>query len=72
MDQETGTRLLAWRLWRGKTQQEVADEIGFTKQAICNYENGRSAPSQDSLAKIVKFLGITLAQFWGELPPKAA
>lgn len=70
MDKETGRRLFAWRTWRGFTQQYVADSLGFTKQAISNYENARSAPSQESLAKIVELLGITMAQFWGELPPR--
>lgn len=38
----------------GLTQEEVADRVGLTRQAISGYESGRTQPDLDMLAKLAE------------------
>ncbi|MEO2601360.1 helix-turn-helix domain-containing protein [Clostridium butyricum] len=51
-----GERLKNARLYRGKTITELAEETKISKQAISQFENGKSAPSIESLLKIMNVL----------------
>ncbi len=42
-------RLTKERLKRNWTQQEVAEMVGTTKQAVCNWEKSRSFPRRQVL-----------------------
>lgn len=52
------------RVYRGFTQKELAEEIGITKQAICNYEKGLNHPTNDVLVKMMEALKFPLIFFY--------
>ena len=57
-DRANGARL---RLLRGNmTQQQVADKLGLTKNAICAYEQGRRRPSDEDKIRLARFYGSTV------------
>lgn len=54
-----GERLKEEREKRGLTQQDVADEIGVTKQAIFSYEKGVRSPTVTTLCALAQFFEVT-------------
>ena len=52
-------RLKKLRKDKGKTIQEVANEIGITVSAYSNYEQGIRQPSYDILKKICAYFDVT-------------
>ena len=53
------TRLRDIMSEQGKTQQEVADEIGKTRQAVGYYADGSSSPDWKTLAKLARYFGVS-------------
>jgi len=51
-----GERISHWRKRRKLTQEELAFKANVTKAAISNYENGHSAPSNETLVAIANAL----------------
>jgi transcriptional regulator with XRE-family HTH domain len=51
-------RLREIRLEKGLRQKDVADALGLTLRAICNYEAGTREPSLDLLISICKYLDV--------------
>lgn len=51
-----GTRIKEARIKIGLTQEELASNIGVTKGAIANYENGVSTPKIELLFKLFSAL----------------
>jgi transcriptional regulator with XRE-family HTH domain len=54
---DTGTKIQAAREAKGLTQTDLAAAIGVTRQAICNYEQGRDM-RVTQLVRIAKALGV--------------
>ena len=54
------TKLKLLRLERGKTQEEVADELGISRGCLANYETGKRTPDGDMLKKLAKVLGVSV------------
>lgn len=68
-DIPTKTRMRAWRGYRGLTQDEVAEPVGWTRQAIAQIERGSSDITIAKLAIICKRAFRTdLRTFFGPLP----
>ena len=44
----------------GLTQQQAADRVGLTSQAISNYERGRTRPDVELLARLAEVYGADL------------
>lgn len=57
-----GTRIRTAREKKKMTQQEVADALGVTKTAVCNWESGNRALYFDTAKKICKVLDVTLQE----------
>lgn len=53
-----GDRLRATRMYRGMTQQRLADTIGMALRTYQQYEQGRSEPSFGTLTAIADALDI--------------
>ncbi len=51
-----GNRLKTARIYCGKTLEELANDIGVTKQAISQYENSETTPETSKMFKIVSTL----------------
>lgn len=54
-----GDRLRGLRERRGWTQEELADEIGYTNKQVSRWESGSSDISTDALVKLSKLFGVT-------------
>ena len=54
-----GDRLAQIREKRGFTQTELADLLGLGTQQIWRYENGKTAPDGDTVARIATFLNVS-------------
>ena len=48
----------------GKTQAQVAREIGVSEQMYQRYEYGRCEPSVQKAIRIAKAVGSTVEQLW--------
>ncbi len=55
-----GERLKSVRTLLKKSQEELARELGITKQAISNIETGKSAPGIATLSKLLVDYDINL------------
>ena len=61
--------LIAAREKLGKTQKQVATEIGIAESAYQRYEHGRTTPNAIMGNKIARILETTSEKLWGyELP----
>lgn len=54
-----GSRLREVRLEHGYTLKQVAEGIGVTLRAVCNYELGDREPSFEILIKICRFFDVS-------------
>lgn len=58
------TAIRAAREQSGKTQQQVANELGIAKTAYQRYECGKVIPNAVMGVKIAKTLGTTSEKLW--------
>lgn len=68
------TRIRTWREHVGMRVTDLAAAVDVSTAAVAQWERSRNGtePSHDHLAGIVRSYGITMARFWGELPPAKA
>ena len=57
--------LLMLRKKAGKTQREVAAEVGITAAALSAYEKGLKQPQPDYAARLANYYGVTLDHLCG-------
>lgn len=65
------SRIAAWRKAKGWSQGQLAKAIGVTTAAVSFWEGAGAeptAPSRKNLDKLVAVLGITIAEFYGDIP----
>jgi DNA-binding XRE family transcriptional regulator len=60
--QRTADRVRALRLQRGMTVQALADAAGMARPNLSRIEHGKHNPSLDTLERIAKALGMTVAE----------
>ena len=48
------------RLDRGMTQEDVAEQVGLTRQAVSSYESGRTQPGLDILERLAQVYQVEL------------
>lgn len=62
-------RITRWRESRGLTKSEFARRVDVSSAAVAQWENqDGTEPTHDSVDAIVKALGVSLSEFWGEPP----
>src|SRR5262249_22848496 len=62
-----GVRVRACRLWRGMTQQQLADLAGWTKSAVSMLETGaRGLDSRARLRQLAEALRVSPMELTGE------
>lgn len=59
---EMGKKLRKLRLDRGLTQQQVADRLGMTRQALSSYEGGRTWPDLQTLERLCAIYNVSLEE----------
>ncbi len=56
------TTLKNIRIEKGMTQEQVADKIGLTRQAISAYESGKRQPGLDILMSLAEFYNVEIEE----------
>jgi len=64
MENIVAYRMRNARKLKGLSLQDVADELGVSKQMISKYENGISIPSSSNLIKLAKLFNLKLDYFF--------
>ena len=54
------------RAGKGYSQKKLGNLIGVTQQAICSWEQGRTAPSHDDLIRLADLFGVTIDALVGK------
>lgn len=65
MNKLSASRLKSERLKKKKTQKDVADFLGMTKQAVQRYESGLSTPKLATWKKLANYFGVTESYLMG-------
>ena len=60
MNIEIANRLLQYRKRMGLSQEELAEKIGVSRQAVSKWERAEAAPDTDNLIELSKIYGVTL------------
>ena len=53
-------KLKEYRIRKGMTQEAVAESVGLTNKAICNYEKGIREPNIDMIKRLADLLDCTV------------
>lgn len=59
---ETANRLFDLRKKRGLSQEELAEKLGVSRQAVSKWERSEASPDTDNLIALAKIYGLTLDQ----------
>jgi transcriptional regulator with XRE-family HTH domain len=65
LKRQIGQGIARARASRGLTQEDLADRLGRSVEAISNLERGRSFPSVKTLAALVTELGVSVPALFG-------
>ena len=68
MEQTLGSRIVAHRKRLGMTQEQLANLLGVTAQAVSKWENDQSCPDVTMLQKIADIFSITTDELLGREP----
>lgn len=60
MNIETANRLLSFRKKSGFSQEELAEKIGVSRQAVSKWERAEASPDTDNLIALAAVYGVTL------------
>ena len=63
---EIGDKIISLRKNNNITQDELAEKIGISKQALFNYENDKRQIPIDTLSRIAKVFKIPISDFFIE------
>ena len=62
---ETKNVLLALRTEKGLSQDELAEKLFVTRQAVSRWENGETTPNVETLKLLSKFFGVSINTLLG-------
>ena len=65
MNIETANRLLQYRKQAGLSQEELAEKIGVSRQAVSKWERSEASPDTDNLVELSKIYGVSLDEMLG-------
>lgn len=68
MEQTLGKRIMQCRKALGLTQDQLAERLGVTAQAVSKWENDQSCPDITSLPKLAEIFGTTVDALLGREP----
>ncbi|MBQ8826837.1 MAG: helix-turn-helix transcriptional regulator, partial [Oscillospiraceae bacterium] len=60
MNVETANRLQMLRKKNNLSQEELAEKIGISRQAVSKWERAEASPDTDNLILLAKLYGVTL------------
>ena len=59
MNETIGNRIAKFRKAKGMTQEDLANQLGVSSQAVSKWENDASCPDISLLPQLSKVLGVT-------------
>ena len=62
---KVGMRISEYRRSMGLSQEELADRLYVTRQALSKWENGTSVPSIDTLSELSRIFGVSFEEILG-------
>ena len=65
MNIETANRLLQYRKKAGLSQEELAEKIGVSRQAVSKWERSEASPDTDNLVVLAELYGVSLDEMLG-------
>lgn len=68
---ETANRLCAYRKHNGLSQEELAEKVGVSRQAVSKWERAEASPDIDTLILLAKIYGVTLDELLNNDPVTA-
>lgn len=66
MDIKTAERLQQYRKKQGLSQEELADKLNVSRQAVSKWERGEASPDTDNLIALAKLYNITIDELINE------
>lgn len=60
MNETIGSRICKYRKAKGMTQEDLAEKLGVSSQAVSKWENDASCPDISLLPELAKTLGVTV------------
>ncbi|MBT9775661.1 helix-turn-helix domain-containing protein [Clostridium sp. MCC353] len=60
-----GTQIQIYRKRAHLSQEQLAEQLGVSRQAVTKWENGQSSPSTKNLAQLAGILGVSLDELAG-------
>lgn len=60
-------RIQYLRKQKGYSQEELADKVGVSRQAVSKWESGASDPSTTNLMALAKLFGVTAEEILKEV-----
>lgn len=70
MEMTLGKKIAQYRKEKGMTQEEMAEKLGVSSQAVSKWENDISCPDILLLAPLAKLLGVTVDELLSDKPKK--
>lgn len=67
-----GEKLTQLRKQKGLSQNDLAEALGISRQAISKYENDLAEPDLDKIEQLRTILGISYADLLGDEPQQQA
>lgn len=68
MNIETANKLLQYRKKSGLSQEELAEKIGVSRQAVSKWERAEASPDTDNLVTLAQVYGVSLDELLGLAP----
>ena len=62
---KVGKRIAEYRKGRGMSQEEMAEKLYITRQALSKWENGISLPSVDMLCELSRMFSVSIEEILG-------
>lgn len=70
MSKRLNMNIRNFRIFKGMTQEDLANRIGKSKNVISNWERGDNSPDIECIEKICNIMGVTPNQLFGWEPYK--
>lgn len=65
MENSNFDRFYKLRKQSGKSQEEIADQLGISRQALSKWENGESFPTTENLIALAKVYDVSMDELVG-------
>ena len=65
MNVQTADKLVQLRKEKGLSQEELAEKLGISRQAVSKWERAEASPDTDNLVTLAKLYGISLDDLLG-------